>query len=53
VVTTSLASNAVWQSLPFVQQGHVYRAGVGIWAYGGPESLAGWSDDLVALLTAN
>jgi ferric hydroxamate transport system substrate-binding protein len=53
VVATSLASNAVWQSLPFVQQGHVYRAGVGIWAYGGPESLAGWSDDLVALLTAN
>jgi iron complex transport system substrate-binding protein len=53
VVETALAGNPVWQSLPFVQQGHVYRAGVGIWAYGGPESLAGWSDDLVALLTAN
>jgi iron complex transport system substrate-binding protein len=52
VVETVLASNPVWQSLPFVQQGHVYRAGVGIWAYGGPESLAGWSDDLVAQLTA-
>lgn len=52
VVETVLASNPVWQSLPFVQQGHVHRAGVGIWAYGGPESLAGWSDDLVAQLTA-
>jgi iron complex transport system substrate-binding protein len=52
VVETVLASNPVWQSLPFVQQGHVSRAGVGIWAYGGPESLAGWSDDLVAQLTA-
>ncbi|WP_454048601.1 ABC transporter substrate-binding protein [Cellulomonas sp. Marseille-Q8402] len=52
VVETVLASNPVWQSLPFVQQDHVYRAGVGIWAYGGPESLAGWSDDLVAQLTA-
>ena len=52
VVETALASNPVWQSLPFVQQGHVSRAGVGIWAYGGPESLAGWSDDLVAQLTA-
>ena len=52
VVETVLAGNPVWQSLPFVQQGHVYRAGVGIWAYGGPESLAGWSDDLVAQLTA-
>lgn len=52
VVETTLASNPVWQSLPFVQEGHVYRAGVGIWAYGGPESLAAWSDDLVAQLTA-
>lgn len=52
VVETVLAANPVWQSLPFVQQGHVYRAGVGIWAYGGPESLAMWSDDLVAQLTA-
>lgn len=51
-VTTSLAGNPVWDALPFVQQGHVRRAGVGIWAYGGPESLAGWSDDLVAQLTA-
>lgn len=52
VVETTLASNPVWQSLPFVQEGHVHRAGVGIWAYGGPESLAAWSDDLVAQLTA-
>ncbi|QZN84134.1 iron-siderophore ABC transporter substrate-binding protein [Cellulomonas sp. C5510] len=52
VVATTLSGNPVWQSLPFVQQEHVHRAGVGIWAYGGPESLAGWSDDLVAQLTA-
>lgn len=52
VVTTALAGNAVWESLPFVQAGHVHRAAVGIWAYGGPASMMAWSDDLVAQLTA-
>lgn len=52
VVATALAGNAVWESLPFVQAGRVHRAAVGIWAYGGPASLAAWSDDLVAQLTA-
>lgn len=53
VVTSQLADNAVWRSLPFVEQGHVSTSAVGIWAYGGPESLAAWSDDLVARLTAD
>lgn len=45
------SDNAIWNSLPFVQAGDVHRAGVGIWAYGGPASLSGWSDDIVAQLT--
>lgn len=51
LVETTFAQNAVWQSLPLVQNDDVYRAGVGIWVYGGPASLAAWSDDLVAQLT--
>ena len=51
VVTSTLADNAVWKSLPFVKDDHVYRAAVGIWVYGGPASLTAWSDELVAQLT--
>lgn len=51
LVQTAFAENAVWRSLPFVDAGDVYRAGVGIWVYGGPASLAAWSDDIVAQVT--
>lgn len=51
LVETTFEQNGVWRSLPFVQDGDVHRAGVGIWVYGGPSSLAAWSDDLVAQLT--
>lgn len=51
-VQTGMAGNPVWESLPFVQEGHVHRAAVGIWVYGGPESLGAWSDDLVSHLEA-
>lgn len=51
-VETAMVGNPVWESLPFVQEGHVYEAAVGIWAYGGPASMAAWSDDLVSQLGA-
>ena len=51
VVTGTLADNAVWTSLPLVNDDHVYRAAAGIWVYGGPASLAAWSDELVTQLT--
>lgn len=46
-----LTGNAIWDNLAFVQDGRVAGAANGIWAYGGPASLAAWSDDLVAVLT--
>ncbi|WP_221585087.1 iron-siderophore ABC transporter substrate-binding protein [Microbacterium sp. G2-8] len=52
VVETSLAGSAVWESLAFVEDGRVHPAAVGIWAYGGPESMMAWSDDIVRILGA-
>lgn len=52
VVETSLAGNAVWESLAFVEDGRVHPAAVGIWAYGGPASMMAWSDDIVRALGA-
>jgi len=52
VVEAELAGNPLWEELPFVEAGHVHRAAVGIWAYGGPASMMAWSDDLVAVLGA-
>lgn len=51
-VTTYLEPNAVWASLAFVQEGRVAGIADGIWAYGGPESLAAFSDDVVRALGA-
>ncbi|QOR70744.1 iron-siderophore ABC transporter substrate-binding protein [Ruania alkalisoli] len=51
-VETSMAGNPLWENLPFVQSGQVHEAAVGIWAYGGPSSMAAWSDDLVRVLGA-
>ncbi|MBE1878429.1 iron-siderophore ABC transporter substrate-binding protein [Myceligenerans pegani] len=51
-VETSMAGNPLWEELPFVQAGQVHEVAVGIWAYGGPASMAAWSDDLVRALGA-
>lgn len=51
-VETSLSSNAVWQSLPFVEAGRVAGVADGVWVYGGPASLAAFSDEMTALLTS-
>lgn len=51
LVETAFGVNPVWRGLPYVEAGDVHRAGVGIWLYGGPASLAAWSDDIVDLTT--
>lgn len=47
----ALEGNAVWQSLPFVQNGDVYRLPDGIWMFGGPSSMQAYVDALVTALT--
>jgi ABC-type Fe3+-hydroxamate transport system substrate-binding protein len=48
----TLSSNAVWQSLPFVQSGDVHRLPDGVWVFGGPASMTAYVDALVETLTA-
>ena len=48
--TDELASNAVWQSLPFVQSGTVHRLPDGIWMFGGPSSMNDYIDAVVDTL---
>lgn len=47
-----LAGNAVWTSLPVVQQGRVERIPDGIWMFGGPTSMEQYVDALVTTLGA-
>ncbi|MET4639899.1 iron-siderophore ABC transporter substrate-binding protein [Mycetocola sp. 2940] len=46
-----LADNAVWTSLPFVQNGNVHRLADGIWMFGGPSSMNDYIDAVVAAVT--
>ncbi|MBD5787258.1 iron-siderophore ABC transporter substrate-binding protein [Cellulosimicrobium terreum] len=47
-----LEGNAVWEQLPFVTSGDVYRIPDGIWMFGGPLSGGAYVDALVGALTA-
>ena len=47
----ALAGNAIWESLPFVEDGNVHRLDDGIWMFGGPSSMEQYIDALVAALT--
>lgn len=49
-IEAHLAGNGVWENLPFVQDGGVAGAAEGIWAYGGPESMMAFSDDVLRAL---
>lgn len=51
VFAKTLASNAVWKGLPFVQDGDVHRLADGIWMFGGPGSMEAYIDATVAALT--
>jgi ABC-type Fe3+-hydroxamate transport system substrate-binding protein len=47
-----LGDNAVWKSLPVVQQGRVARIPDGIWMFGGPTSMEQYVDALTTTLGA-
>ncbi|MFT7711558.1 iron-siderophore ABC transporter substrate-binding protein [Clavibacter tessellarius] len=47
---STLAGNAVWQSLPFVTAGDVHRMPEGIWVFGGPASMTAYAKAVVATL---
>ena len=47
-VTTTLAENPAWKTLPMVTGGHVKRMPDGIWLYGGPAALTQWVEALTA-----
>ena len=49
--TGALAKDAVWNNLPFVQNGNVHRLPDGIWMFGGPESMGKYIDSVVQALT--
>jgi ferric hydroxamate transport system substrate-binding protein len=49
--TSNLASNAVWKSLPFVENDQVHRLPDGIWPFGGPGAMSAYVDATVAALT--
>ncbi|WBB68507.1 iron-siderophore ABC transporter substrate-binding protein [Micromonospora sp. WMMD812] len=51
VFADGLAGNAIWKSLPFVQQGHLHRMPNGIWTFGGPLSGKQYIDQLVKTYT--
>jgi ABC-type Fe3+-hydroxamate transport system substrate-binding protein len=47
VFADGLAGNAIWTSLPFVEQGQVHKLPEGIWTFGGPKSCQQFVDALV------
>ncbi|GIJ35555.1 ABC transporter substrate-binding protein [Verrucosispora sp. WMMD703] len=48
VFADGLNSNAIWKSLPFVEQGNLHRMPDGIWTFGGPLSGKQYIDQLVS-----
>ncbi|WP_422769528.1 ABC transporter substrate-binding protein [Plantactinospora sp. WMMC1484] len=51
VFATGLKDNAIWKSLPFVQQNRLHRMPDGIWTFGGPLSCRQYLDELVKVYT--
>ncbi|MFV2103405.1 ABC transporter substrate-binding protein [Micromonospora sp. LOL_024] len=47
VFADGLNSNAIWKSLPFVQQGNLHRLPDGMWTFGGPLSGKQYIDQFV------
>ncbi|WDZ86522.1 ABC transporter substrate-binding protein [Micromonospora cathayae] len=52
VFADGLAANAIWKSLPFVQQNKLHRMPDGIWTFGGPLSAKQYVDQLVKVYAA-
>ena len=51
-VRGELADNAVWTSLPFVEERRVHRLPDGIWMFGGPTSTEQYVDAVVQAVTS-
>lgn len=51
-IVDMLADNAIWNSLPAVEDGETYAFPAGIWTFGGPRSAEQAIDAYVELLTA-
>ncbi|WP_213455945.1 ABC transporter substrate-binding protein [Rhizomonospora bruguierae] len=52
VFANGLANNAIWKSLPFVQQNRVHRMPDGIWTFGGTLSARQYIDQFVKVYAA-
>jgi len=52
VFADGLAGNAIWDSLPFVQQGQLHKLPDGIWTFGGPLSCQQFIDAMLQVYTA-
>lgn len=52
VFVDGLAGNAIWKSLPFVQQNKLHRMPDGIWTFGGPASAKQYIDQFVKVYAA-
>lgn len=46
VFAEGLAKNAIWTSMPFVEQGHLHKLEPGTWTFGGPASIESYLDQL-------
>lgn len=52
VFADGLTGNAIWRSLPFVQQNKLHKMPDGIWTFGGTLSAKQYIDELVKVYTA-
>ncbi|MFI6823091.1 ABC transporter substrate-binding protein [Micromonospora sp. NPDC050187] len=52
VFQQGLSGNAIWKSLPFVQQNKLHRLSDGMWTFGGPLSGKQYIDEFVKVYTA-
>jgi iron complex transport system substrate-binding protein len=52
VFADGLAGNAIWTSLPFVENGQLHRLPDGIWTFGGPLSCQQFIDAILAVYAA-
>ncbi|WP_205856496.1 ABC transporter substrate-binding protein [Phytoactinopolyspora endophytica] len=51
VFADGLADNAIWNDLPFVENGQVHKLDDGTWTFGGPASSTNIIDQFVEILT--
>lgn len=47
-----LKDNAIWKSMPFVEQGNLHKLDDGTWTFGGPASIESFIDQLLEIYQA-